>query len=958
MKPLLLIGHPFLLLLASLLMATLPTHALVGKTYTMQQGLQGTEIQTLYFDNRGFLWTCTEESLEMFDGSRFHKVNCTDPATGRTLFYYVTWIRQIDNDEYIVTTNTGVYIYNSHDGTFTRTKLDAAEGNLGYNVTQIADYPNSKKLLLSTDGNGFFVFDKKTKKTDAALTQRINHLMTNRHCISMLIDSRKGLWVNDRNNRLLCIDLSTFTQRTFIATTAAQEALKSSNVSCMVESNVADKIFFGLNNGGILVFDESTNMLRTSRESAAGLYIYTMLLSKNGQLLVGSDNLGLWIMDPATESIHPENIHTDLFEMGTAKVHALAEDAEGNIVVGMYQRGLVVLPIETRGFHYYSFPVSGGWKNASCITSVAVDDNGTLWAATDGSGVFQRDKQGKVIQVTSGLNSKLTQALAVDKRGTVWCGSWHGGLQHLEGQRFVTPSYLTKMAHSNVMFLDYDSDRDLLYIGTNGNGLWTLNMANKTLKQIPYYRTQMRWINAMCLDSEGRLWFSDAAFNYRYDPQTKRISSFADTDKERIYTATCIAEMGKYMLLGTNYGIVKVNKQTLERTPDKLLEPSTVHNVKSMEVSKDGVWYTAGNQLFYIDLKSGRQLRFNAGGSHYLGMYHPATSTMSQRGTMIFGCDNGAVTFRPEEVLSMEKRLQPLYITQLYVANKEVDYIAAQGRNNRLDAAVTQATKLKLHRGESSFAVEFCMPEMGEPERVVYTYTLEGHEDEWHTTGPGVGTAIYSGLTPGKYTLIMRAKYDNGDVNDDSKYTERKLTIAVPYPLYLSWWAILLYIVIIAGAGYINYYNIRERHKAKEELTEAMEKDAGYKFSSTKVDSYEDRLIKKTNEVIMQHIKDTNLTVKQLCDEVGVGRAVLNRKLRELYGVPAATYIRNVRLKHAAYLLVNNKVNISEVAYRVGFSSHSYFTSKFREYFGKTPSEFIAAYSGHLDDETLKKLLE
>jgi len=51
-------------------------------------------------------------------------------------------------------------------------------------------------------------------------------------------------------------------------------------------------------------------------------------------------------------------------------------------------------------------------------------------------------------------------------------------------------------------------------------------------------------------------------------------------------------------------------------------------------------------------------------------------------------------------------------------------------------------------------------------------------------------------------------------------------------------------------------------------------------------------------------------------------------------------------------------VNVSEVAYRVGFSSHSHFSNTFREYFGMTPKEFIAYYTEHPDDETLKKLLE
>ena len=55
-------------------------------------------------------------------------------------------------------------------------------------------------------------------------------------------------------------------------------------------------------------------------------------------------------------------------------------------------------------------------------------------------------------------------------------------------------------------------------------------------------------------------------------------------------------------------------------------------------------------------------------------------------------------------------------------------------------------------------------------------------------------------------------------------------------------------------------------------------------------------------------------------------------------------------MKQAAYLLVHDKVNISEVAYRVGFSTPSYFSSSFREYFGMTPKEFVARYGERIMD--------
>ena len=63
-------------------------------------------------------------------------------------------------------------------------------------------------------------------------------------------------------------------------------------------------------------------------------------------------------------------------------------------------------------------------------------------------------------------------------------------------------------------------------------------------------------------------------------------------------------------------------------------------------------------------------------------------------------------------------------------------------------------------------------------------------------------------------------------------------------------------------------------------------------------------------------------------------------------------------MKQAAYLLANNQVNVSEVAYRVGFSSHSYFSSSFKEYFGISPRDFVARLQENPDDESLRQMYE
>lgn len=95
-----------------------------------------------------------------------------------------------------------------------------------------------------------------------------------------------------------------------------------------------------------------------------------------------------------------------------------------------------------------------------------------------------------------------------------------------------------------------------------------------------------------------------------------------------------------------------------------------------------------------------------------------------------------------------------------------------------------------------------------------------------------------------------------------------------------------------------------------------------------------------------------------LCADVGISRVHLNRKLKEFGLEPPSVLIRKCRMKQAARLLADNKVNVSKVAYRIGFSSHSCFSSSFREFFGLSPKEFVTRLQENPDDESLRKLFE
>ena len=101
------------------------------------------------------------------------------------------------------------------------------------------------------------------------------------------------------------------------------------------------------------------------------------------------------------------------------------------------------------------------------------------------------------------------------------------------------------------------------------------------------------------------------------------------------------------------------------------------------------------------------------------------------------------------------------------------------------------------------------------------------------------------------------------------------------------------------------------------------------------------RITKSVN----RHLGDSDFTVEQMCEEVGISRAHLHRKMKELTGFAVTEFIRNIRLEQAARLLREQKLNITQVAYTVGFSNLGYFSTVFRKHFGISPRDFISQHN-------------
>ena len=112
------------------------------------------------------------------------------------------------------------------------------------------------------------------------------------------------------------------------------------------------------------------------------------------------------------------------------------------------------------------------------------------------------------------------------------------------------------------------------------------------------------------------------------------------------------------------------------------------------------------------------------------------------------------------------------------------------------------------------------------------------------------------------------------------------------------------------------------------------------KIEQIQVKGNNDALMERVMKYMNEHLTDPDLNVEKLTEDVGISRAQLHRKLKEIAGVSAGEFIRNLRLEQAARLIEEGQINITQVAYSVGFSNQTHFSTVFKKHYGMSPSEY------------------
>jgi DNA-binding response OmpR family regulator len=133
---------------------------------------------------------------------------------------------------------------------------------------------------------------------------------------------------------------------------------------------------------------------------------------------------------------------------------------------------------------------------------------------------------------------------------------------------------------------------------------------------------------------------------------------------------------------------------------------------------------------------------------------------------------------------------------------------------------------------------------------------------------------------------------------------------------------------------------VRNLIKIRKQMRDKFRSEMLIKPTEIIVPSAPNQFLEKLTSIIEENLENDKFSIEVLCEEIGMSRAQLHRKVKAITNQTTTEIIRNFRLQRAADLIIQEAGNMAEIAYKVGFNSQAYFNKSFQELFGCSPTAF------------------
>lgn len=815
---------------------------------SIDQGLSQSTVNCIFQDSSGFLWICTQNGLNQYDG---YEITIYRPDNHLLPHDWISTITEdADGALWIGTEGGGLTRWNRRTDEIRHFKHSAEDPtSLGSDRVRTLTIDSQENLWIGTMDAGISVLD-----AGAETFRRFRHDPDTPHSlrhdeIRSVVESRRGgFWIGTLSGLdYFDLDSGTFEHVDLIHPSAVDREETKIEVQAVLEA-VDGTVWIGTQEGlAVFPSPDQPPMWHLSSDAPGTLshdWIRSLFQDNEERIWVGTEN-GLNLWSPETRSF--STIHTrDRSEQAQGQIFSITQDRNGNLWLGTFQEGALKWNPRSLSFQPYEGRPGSESDSGNNIFAIAEDRSGDLWLGTF-AGVSHLERQTLKYrhfqhdpEDPSSLSDDRVTAVLVDSKAQVWAGTFAGGLNQIDPQRGVIRHYRHDPEDPKSLGADgvtsvFEDSTGRLWAGTYGGGLnrMTADDAFERFQAdgLPGSLSNDR-IFSITEGERGELWLAtDGGGLNRFRPDKGTFAHWQHDEGDphslgsnEIYTLHHDAR-GRLWIGTKSSGLDQLvsldgDRATFKHfTEEDGLPDPTIWGIESD--SQGQIWLGTTNGLVRFDTESGEFRTYDPSHGLRSREFNLGAHFASPSGELFFGGVNGLNAFFPEQI--RDSTVAPtVALTGFTKLNEQVD----------LGVPLNAVQHLDLDHSDHFLTFEFAALDFTAPEKNRYRYQLGGFEAEDRWVDMSDRRLEFASLSPGKYTLRVQGSNSDGAWSPVGK----EITIDVAPPLWRTWWfrsLLLLFAAATAtGAHQLKIHRIRVNNErlaalVKErtrELEDAQEK--------------------------------------------------------------------------------------------------------------------------------------
>ena len=796
----------------------------------------------MMFDHRGVLWIGTNNGLKSYDGYQVRTYR-SDAYSPHLLPNNTVRSLAEDKDNRLwVGTRNGLLRLDLRTGAVTTFHLPGEDQRIIYSL-----YVDPQgQLWVGTDG-GLSVFDRKTQrflsytgKNSWLVTPEGTRTRMTGYSVKSMVQAPNGdLIIGTWSSDLLRLRRGTHTFLRY----PAFNAIHSAYSLCYDHRG---RLWVGSWGNGAVCMDHPDDIHHPQVKA----YPFT----------TGNFDIFLSIVeDPVThnlwaatrEGICMLNTNDDMAQWqqitnidGTSLNYSnsIATDLSGNIWVLTQNNGVIQTTFDRSPFLCYNLDMGQQSFPVNFVSSLYTPDGNTFWLGLNPYGIARFDRQtGTTLfnhdipgfsNIPAGALSTSFSSIIRRSNGDLWFADNNYGIivKKAQGNAEVLDVSNTPWMKENFVNTIFESRKHILWIGQHsglsmvlpdGRGFpVTLRQGNRDISNCD--------IRGISEDRQGNIWLATdnegiicvvkpdgrhARMTVRqYSPQ---LGNFAVDDatnclQDRAGRLWAISNSGGLFLYNAADNRFEAKNRDYHFTGDRILAIAQDH--------KGDLWLTSDRGLIRLCLdKSNKTTDVN----YYtredgLGDLLFSENSITAYGQEIYlGSRHGFIAFDPYAMAKKQTKNYRLIITDIIINDEPWRQMTDSTLRQRITEESPSFTRrVTLPTSVKKISFDFALLSYGNARKNIYSYMLQGYDDDWKYCAGGSHSATYQNLPSGTYHLRVRAAGSNGQWQE----MDYRVTVRVLPPWYASWWAYLIYIVLLFAATFATIRWYREHLRTQNRL--------------------------------------------------------------------------------------------------------------------------------------------